>query len=174
VTLRVIRGLPRLRRGSAYRALRAAFGGGSERFGFRLNQFAVMNDHFHLIVEADDRRALSRGLKGLAVRMARALNGAWKRKGRVFFERYHEHVLRTPREVRNALAYVLNNARKHRAWLRPGAVDPFTSGSWFDGWRGGIARGQTEPSIAPARTWLQLVGWRRHGLIDVAEVPGPR
>jgi len=26
--------------------------------------------------------------------------------------------------------------------------------------------------VAEARTWLLSVGWRRHGLISVAEVPG--
>ncbi len=184
VTLRVARGLPPLRRGPTYSLLRGALAAGSERFGFRLNHFAVMNDHFHLIVEADDRRALTRGLKGLAVRMARAVNRVWKRKGRVFAERYHEHVLRTPREVRHALCYVLNNARKHGLWFRKEVLDPFTSGAWFDGWRLGQARafeGNREarfPSallelpIARARTWLMTVGWRRHGLVGIGEIPG--
>jgi REP element-mobilizing transposase RayT len=176
VTLRVVRGLPRLRRGPTYRTLLAAFGGGSERFGFRLNHFSVQNDHLHLIVEAGCRRSLSRGLQGLTVRIARSLNRAWNRRGRVFAERYHEHVLTTPCEVRNALAYVLNNARKHGTWFRRNAIDPFASGAWFEGWRGGsspsvVGHGRPPP-VAVARTWLLCTGWKRRGLIGVAEMPG--
>ena len=33
-----------------------------------------MNNHIHLLCEATDRRALSRGLQGLFVRIAKALN----------------------------------------------------------------------------------------------------
>ena len=36
-------------------------------------------------------------------------------------DRYHLRVLRTPREVPNALAYVLLNVRQHRAQRPPPA-----------------------------------------------------
>ena len=134
VTLRIVRGVPSLRVRQTYRALERALRAGRERFGLRLVQFSVMSNHVHMLVEADGRASLSRGMQGLVVRMARALNRTWKRTGTVFADRYHAHVLRTPREVRNALAYVLLNARKHGArlieWL-----DPFSSGAWFDGWQ---------------------------------------
>ena len=35
------------------------------------------------------------------------------RRGALFRDRHHRHALKTPREVRNALVYVLFNARKH-------------------------------------------------------------
>ena len=79
VTLKLQRGLPRLRSRREYGVLRAAFAAGNDRFGFRLTHYAVLNDHLHLLVEARDRRALSRGLQGLLIRIAKALNKLWQR-----------------------------------------------------------------------------------------------
>ena len=118
-----------MRKPRNYRVVRGALASGSDRFGFRLNQFTVQSNHLHLIVEAQDRVALSRGMKGLGVRLARRLNKLWGRTGALMTERYHAVILRTPRHVRNALAYVLNNHRRHKINL--GGVDPCASGNWF-------------------------------------------
>jgi putative transposase len=174
VTLRLAEGLPSLRQHATYRALLAALGGGCERFGMRLVHWSVLGNHVHLMVEAADRRALSRGMQGLGVRMARALNRRWGRTGRVFADRFHAHVLRSPTEVRRVLFYLLQNARHHRIVLV--GADPFSSGPWFDGWLAcelpdgiGIAR----PAwLRTAGTWLLAHGWRRLGLLDVAAWPG--
>ena len=175
VTLKLERGLPRLRNKAAYRVLRRAFVGANARDGFRLCEYSVQGTHMHLIVEAKDRTALSRGMQGLAIRIALGLNRLWERTGRVFADRYHDRILRTPREVRSALAYVLNNARRHRLALL-WAIDLFASGLWFDGWKeAGVGRTIKGPEVRPtarARSWLLQVGWRRHGLIRIAEVPG--
>src|SRR5688500_11409786 len=114
-TAKLSRGLPRLRRRAEYAALRAAFAAGCDRFGFRLAHYAVLNDHLHLVVEAADREALTRGMQGLMIRVAKALNRLWSRRGRVFADRYHDRILKTPREVRNVLGYVMGHARKHAA-----------------------------------------------------------
>ena len=141
---------------------------------FRLVHYSVQNDHLHLICEAKNRLSLSRGLQGLCTSIAMRLNRLWVRRGRVFADRYHDHVLRTPREVRNALHYLLHNARKHLRSFRSSGPDPFSSGPWFDGWRAcdplpsPIAMGP----IALARTWLLGTGWRRHGRIPLT--PRPR
>ncbi|HVS09262.1 MAG TPA: transposase [Planctomycetota bacterium] len=169
VTMRLRSGLPSLRRASELRALCAAFEAGSERFGFRLNQYSVQATHLHLIVEAPDRRALSRGVQGLAVRVARRLNRLWTRKGKVFADHYHDRILRTPKEVRNALGYVLNNAKRHGIFHA--GVDGFSSGRWFDGWRDALPSASAPPIVVKARTWLQTIGWRRWGLISLDEVP---
>src|SRR6185503_8845625 len=89
----------------------------------------------HLIVEAEDERSLSRWMKGLAVRLARALNRIWRRVGNVFPDRYHARSLTNPRAVRTALVYVLGNARKHGTWINP-EPDFYSSGPAFDGWKG--------------------------------------
>jgi len=148
------------------------FGRGGERPGFRVVHYSVQTNHVHFLVEAGNRDLLSRWLGGLATRMARRLNRLWNRRGRVFADRYHDRILRTPREVRNALRYVLNNARKHGIFLRGDRPDPCSSGRWFDGWRDWLARAPGSP-LALARTWLLRVGWRRHGRIGLVERPGP-
>ena len=127
----------------------------------------------HFVVEAKNRERLSRGMQGLSIRVAKALNRLWERKGKVFADRYHDRILRTPREVRNALRYVLNNARRHGLKVAPGKADPFTSAKWFDGWKGfdPFPRMGRVP-VELARTWLLRVGWRKHGLLPVSEIPG--
>ena len=126
-------------------------------------------------------------MKAVASRLARAVQRVFGRAGAVLHGRYHLRILRTPREVRNALAYVLLNARKH--WRErhrtppPVRLDEASSGRWFDGWRRvpravpaeGADRVPTageRREVAPPRTWLLARGWRRHGLIDPAEAPG--
>ena len=93
----------------------------------RMVHFSVQGNHIHLIVEADDKKCLSRGLQGLNVRIARAVNRALGRKGNVFADRYHARILKTPTEVRNAVRYVLNNLRKHRPETHPWYIDPYSS-----------------------------------------------
>ena len=184
VTLKLRSGLPRLRSKNEYGALRAAFLAGctgcprATSDSFRLCHYAVLNDHLHLIVESLDRRALARGVKGLAIRIARALNKLWRRCGSVFADRYHDHILKTPREVRNALRYVLGNGRKHAAEGREvhvhGAIDTFTSAPWFDGFRERVTVRSLDTIVRPtadARSWLLTIGWRRHGLLSVHELP---
>lgn len=174
VTLRLAPGLPSLRRHGAYRAFLHALALGGERFGLRVVHWSALGNHLHLMVEARDRRALSRGMQGLAVRIARALNRLWRRTGRVFADRYHARALRSPREVRAALGYVLSNARRHGIALA--GADPFSSGVWFDGWRGAMREGHEAMErpgwLRAARTWLLARGWRRLGLLDVRVRPG--
>ena len=176
VTVRLERGLPSLRRKEAYRVLKGAFGAGSVRFGFRLIEYAVLSNHLHFIAESSDEHSLARGMQGLSVRIARALNRLWQRVGRVFADRYHARILRTPREVRNALVYVLHNARKHGVWTSRGA-DPFSSGETFEGWKeergrreanetGETSNGRATGLLGRARTRLLSAGWKRHGLVS--------
>jgi len=99
VTYRLVRRLPSARRPAVFRAIRRAFNEGREAFGGRLCHFSVQRDHLHLVVEAANREALSRALHALAIRIARAINRALGRKGRVFADRYHLRILKTPTGV---------------------------------------------------------------------------
>jgi REP element-mobilizing transposase RayT len=180
VTLRVRRGISSLREQALFARVRLALNAGKERFGFALVQFSVQRDHLHLIAEARDRRALSRGLQGLSIRVARAVNRALEREGRVFADRYHARALKTPRAVRLALRYVLLNVRKHARgpqgpasvlayapsrhaklplppWppeVPPGFVDRCSSAPWFAGFARPIelAFGAREARAEWART----------------------
>jgi hypothetical protein len=188
VTLRVRPGLPTLRDPQVVREIEAAFRRGNERKQFRLVHYSIQDDHTHLIVEASGAFALGRGMKSLASLFAFAVNRALGRTGRVLADRYHLRVLKCPRQVRNAIAYVLLNARKHaeqriqrlrRSGLRnvPSLrnheeIDYASSGRWFAGWQAARIRGAASlPAVALPRTWLLRVGWRMHGLIDPNAVP---
>jgi REP element-mobilizing transposase RayT len=109
----VKRGVASLREGSLFAVVRRALAHGKQHFGFSLVHFSVQRDHLHLIAEAEDRRALSRGIQGLSIRIARAVNRQLGRTGRLFADRYHARALKTPRAAYLALRYVLLNARKH-------------------------------------------------------------
>jgi hypothetical protein len=131
--------------------------------------FSVQSNHLHLVVEAQDEDALSRGMQSLSHRFAHAVHRALGTSGGVFADRYHAHALRSPREVRAALVYVLQNWAKHGPG---GQFDPRSSAQWFDGWREPPPRGGDSPIVATPRTWLVTVGWRRYGLIRPNERPG--
>ena len=151
--------------------------------GFRVLAFSVQRDHVHLVVEAGLSRSLRSSLQGLSIRVARAVNKALGRTGRVWGDRYHRRDLRGPTEVRAALVYVLQNGRKHGVCAR-GELDPCSSARLFFGWnaRGEELRRRAQPSgvvrdppVSLPRTWLGGRGWvlRGGGPIDPFEAPRP-
>ena len=95
-------------------------------------------------------------------------------------------VLAVDRKAKRRRPAGLNNWRKHgehrrdhaRTWL----IDPFSTGWSFDGWKERAdepfiwkLRASYQPMMSwRPRTWLLSEGWRRHGLISIHEVPGPR
>lgn len=186
VTVRVRSDVPSLRAVPIVREIERTFAAACERPGFRLVHYSLQGNHAHLIVEASDQATLGRGMMAIGARLARAVNRVAKRTGPVLADRYHFRLLRTPREVRNALRYVLLNARHHVGAVRERVtssirLDPASSAHWFDGWKlastavpNTIARSAAAHlrPVAGARTWLLTVGWRRHGLLDPADVPG--
>ena len=177
VTMRVRDTVPNLRCKKSYKAILAAFSHWREREGFRLLHFSVMGNHVHLIAEARNKRVLSKAMQGIAIRIAKRLNKVGRASGRVFSGRYHSDVLDTPVSVRNVLAYVLCNARKHgiakkvkRTW-----VDPWSSGSAFTGWRGKITcDAQDPPPIADPQSDIGRNWHKRGGGIPPDTVPGQR
>ena len=184
VTLRVRREVGSIRTFRVVREIEASFRKACERGKFRLVHYSIQRDHAHLIVEAENADVLGRGMMSIASRLARAVNRALGRTGRVLADRYHLQVLTCPTQVRNALAYVLLNARRHAAKRRArlastGALDAASSARWFEGWRRDVpvdrspprALGST-PAVAKPRTWFLRAGWRVHGLLDPNAIPG--
>ena len=152
VTLRVRREVWDLRTHRCFRALQRAFAGGCARFGYRLVHFSVQGNHLHLIVEAPDVVALGRAMKGLEVRMARALNKLMRRRGPVFADRYHAHLLSSPRQAGRAVRYVLENRVVHavrNGEPEPSGVDPYCSAAWVE---------HDPPLVADAEWWMLRVG----------------
>ena len=155
VTLRMAPHVYNLRSRRSFRVIEAALRIGGDRFDVRVVQFSVQGNHIHLLVEAPNRRALGRAIQGFSIRVAKGLNRMMGRSGRVFDDRYHARVLRTPTEVRHAIHYVRGNARKHAAQrgetYSPGYVDPYSSA------------GAPDLALPPAQTWLLRAGWTRAG-----------
>jgi putative transposase len=154
VTVRMRREVWNLRTHRCFRAIKRALERGCQRFGFRLVHFSVQGNHLHFIVEAPDGVALGRAMKGLEVRMARALNKVMSRRGPVFADRYHAHLLESPREAFQAVRYVLENWAVHaerEGQPRPVGVDPFSSASWHEG----------APLVAEAEWWMLREGIAR-------------
>lgn len=120
------------------------------RFGLRIIEFTVLGNHLHLVVEADSDVALSRGMQGLGVRIAKALNRLMGRRGKVLADHYHGRILKTPTELVNAIAYVLGNAAHHYAEAGP---DRFSSSAYDPKRR--------ERVLSHPRAWLLCQGWRR-------------
>ena len=177
VTVRLVREVGSLRRFKLAPAMRKAFVATAKKDAFRLCQFSIQRDHLHLACEADSNEGLSRGMQGLGISFAKRVNRELGRKGKVFVDRFHAVPIRSPRQMRNALCYIMNNARRHGERLdRTNGVDPFSSAWHFDGWshdrwQRGLDPPKGEPCVVPAESWLLNEGWRRHGPIGVTEVP---
>ena len=178
VTVRVVREVGRLRRMRLAPLLRAALVRAAVKDGFRICQFSIQGNHIHLVTEARSNEALARGMQGFQISVARRINRALVRSGRVFEDRYHDVHLTSPRQARAALCYVLNNARRdgERLDARWGGIDPFSSAWYFDGWSTDEWRQAVGPPsgplpVAPAESWLLQTGWRRWGPIAVTELP---
>ncbi len=147
--MRMARHVYNLRSGRAFSIIGRALSKAADRFGMRIVQFSVQGNHVHLLVEAEGTEALSRAMQGFSIRVAKGLNRMMGRTGRVLADRFHGHVLRTPTEVRRAVAYVHDNHRRHMAQVgKPLAhdyVDEYGS------------HGARVPLPTP-RTWLLRTG----------------
>lgn len=160
---------------------------------FRIVHLSIQTNHIHLLVEASDRDALSRGMQSFEISAAKWINRAVskrfkrRRRGGVFADRYHDEPIKSPLQARRALTYVLNNWRKHErdrtVTSSKWRVDPFSSGVLFTGWqelaergllRWNIPDGYVPLTVLEPRTWLLRVGWRRHGLVRCTELPSER
>jgi REP element-mobilizing transposase RayT len=152
---------------------------------FRIVHVSIQRTHVHLLVEADNQDALSRGMQSFQISAARHINGALGRSGNVFVDRFHQELLTCPRRARNALAYVINNWRKHREDRgdveRTWNVDPFSTGVLFDGWRereNEVLMWRWRATYDPLlvfrpRSWLLRKGWREGGPpVGFRETPG--
>jgi REP element-mobilizing transposase RayT len=191
ITTRVVAGLGSLRKKDIFEAIRAATHVVFQRDGFHIVEASIQYNHLHLLVEARAQDKLSEGMQAFLISVAKRINGAIRRrtgvrrKGSVFADRYDIKELTSPRAVRHALCYVLNNFRRHREDRAPFAlnwkVDPYSTGVYFGGW---AELGDSPLLFTPprrysglmtwrAQTWLLRVGWQLTGSISVWDVPGP-
>jgi REP element-mobilizing transposase RayT len=189
--MRVVAAVGNMRRRELYKAMRDATITAALRERFRIVHVSIQRTHVHMLVEAQNKLALARGMQGFQISAARNINTALgdrcrRRRGPVFADRYHLEVITSPTRTRHVLSYVLNNWRKHRedqyglpsTWL----VDPFSSGISFPGWTelDGKAfmwpiRATYDPMmVRRPQSWLLREGWKLGGAISARDVPGAR
>jgi REP element-mobilizing transposase RayT len=141
--MRIAPGVGSLRRRKLYKAMREATITAAMRERFRIVHLSLQRDHVHMLVEADHKTALARGMQGFQISAARNINtalgdGVRRRRGEVFADRYHVEVITSPTQAHHSIRYVLLNWRKHgedrdgqaSTWL----IDPFSSGILFPDW----------------------------------------
>ena len=192
VVMRVVPAVGSMRRRSMYKAMRDASIIAALRQRFRIVHISIQRTHIHMLVEADTKLALARGMQGFQISVARNVNTALgvdryrRRRGPVFADRYHLEVITSPKQARCALSYVLNNWRKHRedqqGLARTWLVDPFSSGASFPDWLELEGKAMMWPIRATydplivyrPRSWLLRDGWKLHGPISVRDVPSKR
>src|SRR5262245_8129547 len=192
VVLRVVAQVGNMRRRSLYKAMRDATITAGLRERFRIVHMSLQRNHVHMLVEANDKLALARGMQGFQISAARHINTALgvdryrRRRGPVFADRYHLEVITSPTQAHRTLSYVLNNWRKHRedriglasTWL----VDPFSSGISFPDWKEledtdviwPIREGYDPLFVRRPASWLLRQGWKLVGSISARDVPKMR
>ena len=153
---------------------------------YRIVHFSIQGNHVHLLVEAEDRDALRSGSQGLAIRFARAFNHVFERSGNVWAERHDRRAIRSPRQLRNVLVYILQNHRKHSPSKETAvSLDPCSSAIWFGGFSragpelealAGSPIGRVRRCVVAPKTWLLADGWRLRGggPIHPREAPASR
>ena len=171
VTIRRVALGPSFRTQVVCAAIRGVIAGAKCK-GVRVLHYSVQENHLHLMVEGSSAADLSNQMRTLFSRIAFAVNAVSQRRGRLFRDRHHRHALKTPREVRNALVYILFNDRKHRARGASAGnaapmVDRCSSVYWFHNWspsdrppEGGMLPLEDAPTSEP-KTWLARWGWHR-------------
>jgi len=172
VTLRMCAGRPSLR-AEVIRNMFARIVRQTRREDFHVPTFSLQDDHVHLICEPEDKAALSAGIRRVAIRFSLRMNALFGRTfGKNWGDRYHRHDLRTPREVRNALVYVLMNAKKHGGAARDARfLDPMSSANENDVWADVVLDATAERACGPPRFWLLAAGWKKKGLLRSDEAP---
>ena len=177
--LRCREDVPRLRQRCMFEAIRRSlvpYVGGE---AFRIIHISIQHNHLHLITEAANEAALTEGMRSFTIRVAKAINRAWGREGKVFKFRYKAKQIRSREYARNVLAYVLNNWRRHREDFydigsKRALLDEYSSAISFDGWVGGrfrVPAAYVPLPVSPPRTSLLRSDWQWYGLIDPWEMP---
>ena len=188
ITLRLREKLPSIRNRNLFKEFKKSVKR-AKSFGFYVIHFSMQSNHIHLFCEAKNNKAVALGMRALAGGFAKHVRsyaaalattkGLSVSRGSVFKGRYHLHILKNPREVKNALEYVLLNESKHRRLIE--YVDPYSSGRVFQDWKKLLgyrfkylieadfeffAKNQgpsldLDAVLSPPQSWLAKRGWMR-------------
>jgi len=200
VVLRAVDEVGSLRRRYMYKALREATIAVAKRelaykedAAFRIVHLSMMAlSRGMQSFQISAAKQLNRALSVDSIRVGERTRGwmkramAKRRRGTVFPDRFHQEIITCPQQARRTLAYVLNNWRKHREdqadFAESWKVDPYSTGVFFDGWKereGAEVLWKWRETYDPLvvyfpKSWLLREGWRKHGLVELAEVPSSK
>ena len=98
IVMRVVAAVGNMRRRALYKAAREATITAALRERIRIVHVSIQRTHVHMLVEAEHKAALGRGMHGFQISAARNINtalgdGARRRRGKVFADRYHAEVI---------------------------------------------------------------------------------
>jgi len=191
VVLRVVAAVGNLRRRRLYQAVREATLTAARSGKIRIVHLSLQRTHLHMLVEANGKEALAKGMQGFQISAAKHINAALshgvpgpRRRGTIFPDRYHAEIVTSPRQARHALSYVINNWRKHGEDAREVAhgwrLDWYSSAAMFPDWAeygDEVWLWRWPPTyetlwVYRPGTWLLREGWKRHGAtISCRDVP---
>ncbi len=165
ITIKLKKGVVSLRGPKMVAAFKSSLQKAKKR-GLKVIHFAVESNHAHLFAESGDNRDLRSGMASFGSSFGKSVRRLSGGKGSVFNGRYHLQVLKSPRQTKNAMAYVLLNHSKHQG-AKPYADDK-SSAPFFGDWRALLGEryrvDQPRPRpefLAEPSSWLARDGWRQ-------------
>ena len=156
VTIKLKPGLPSLRTPRAGRLIEEVLHAANDRLGMRICHYGVISNHMHLLVDADNEQSLSRAMQGFNIRLAKAINKLWHRRGKVFRDRFHAKWAKGVNSIRRAARYVMQNARRHGLHVPAGQPDRYSSGLWYPWLEDDICPPDRPSPVVPPRelSWM--------------------
>ena len=93
--------------------------------GLKVIHFSLEYDHVHLYVECGDNHVLGKSMKAFGVSFVKGINKYKKSLGSLYKYRYHLHIIKSAREAKNVINYILKNGIKHGRTLK--VINPYNS-----------------------------------------------
>jgi putative transposase len=112
--------------------------------------WCVLPNHYHVLVQTTDMRAVARGLGQLHGRSSFQLNREDNRRGRQVWYRCQDRVMRSEAHYYTSLNYIHHNPVKH-GYVKKWQEWPFSSVHWY--------------LAAKGRDWLVEL-WREYPVLD--------
>ncbi len=112
INVKMVKEIPNLRTKHRFKLIKRAILKAREK-KLRIIHFCVQSNHLHLLVEASDKAELGKSMQSFCTSLAKLINNSCRRRGRVFVDRYHLHILRTSQEVKNAMKNIFQKLYKH-------------------------------------------------------------
>jgi putative transposase len=130
-----------------------------EKYSFRLENFCVMGNHFHFIIQPTHGENLSAIMRWIMSVFAMAYNKTMGFSGHVWGERFFSRIIQSLRELIQVHEYIdenpvkANQVEDRRKWR--------WSGLWHD-------RNGCREIIEPPPEWFQLA-FPQHGLLLLSD-----